>query len=150
MVLHDNNEYQSSYEADAEASKAPGARIRAHHVLARSLSNPDDSLDGPAQVTSSDKDATSAGGSGAVLDPTGFNVSTVLDMAAVTWQTRRAPTASRHENRYTSGTSIQYLNQSFVDKIFSGVLKVTVLSVSNSEEPLEKVRTVSHAASLLT
>ena len=69
-----------------------------------------------------------------------MDLPTVLDMAGVTWQTRRAPKPSRHENRYTSGACVQYLNQPFVDRIFSGVLKVAVLSVAGSNKTLDQVR----------
>lgn len=59
-----------------------------------------------------------------------FNIPDLTNMAAVTWQTYRFPEQGKHLlNRTEEGTNVQYLNENFVKKYFSGVLKVTVLSM---------------------
>lgn len=96
--------------------------------------------DAPLEVASSSQPVGLVPARSGIWDPEAVNVPTLLDAAALAWQTRRAPAPSRHENRYTSGTTVQYLNQAFVDKIFSGVLKVDILSVTHPRGPLHPVR----------
>lgn len=127
-----------SPEENAPSSTRESASASAHITPPSVLMA--NSLDGPASSTISCKQEPAESAARLVSAQAPVHLPTVLDMAAVTWQTRRAPKASRHENRSTSGTCVQYFNQTFVERTFSGVLKVSVLSVESFGKPLSEVR----------
>jgi hypothetical protein len=62
----------------------------------------------------------------AQYNPSDLNLPVVLDMTAVTWQTRRVPQGGKeYENRDVHGTGTVYMDEAFVLDAYSGVLKVT-------------------------
>jgi hypothetical protein len=62
----------------------------------------------------------------AKYNPSDLNLPVVLDMTAVTWQTRRTPRGGKkYENRDVHGTGTVYMDEAFARKAYSGVLKVT-------------------------
>jgi hypothetical protein len=70
-----------------------------------------------------------------------WNLRSVLNMAAVTWQTLREPTQGKqYGNGTSSGTTVQYLSERFVRERFSGLLKVYVLQVQSKRGDLSEVR----------
>jgi hypothetical protein len=62
----------------------------------------------------------------AQYNPSDLKLPVVLDMTAVTWQTRRVPKGGKeYENRDVHGTGTVYMDKAFVLDAYSGVLRVT-------------------------
>lgn len=70
-----------------------------------------------------------------------FNVPTALDMACVAWQTWRHPNqGAQYLYEGIDGTTVQFLNRTFVTRNFTGVLKISARKLGSNSERDSLVR----------